>query len=295
MSGIDILDGTPVVDIKPYIPQYDCPQQEFLTAHVQRTGTCRMHVPELGEDSAVNNLQPSSQDSVSDFPQKSQDDYDDMGKDGKDSTGCCSACVDDAENCPRADKQLAERSSESFVTMDKNRSDIGDMESSSDDTGNMNAEFRNSKDAVLGESCNVRELKCSESTRDSQPGLKTEPGTQVTAASWVHDAPVSKLGVRFSTKSIDQLQALFSDVAQKDGYRFQSKFVSSVNEAKEAITKILREDPRSVYRRKQCLDSLYYFTYDTLHITCWFEEECAVVVLIKPITDVEELESKLKL
>ena len=25
MSGIDIVDGTPVLDIKPYIPQYDNP------------------------------------------------------------------------------------------------------------------------------------------------------------------------------------------------------------------------------------------------------------------------------
>lgn len=274
MSGIDILDGTPVVDIKPYIPQYDCPKQEFLQAG--------------------NDLQSSSQDSGSDLAQKSQDDYDGMAEYVKDSTGCCSAGVDEVENCPQGDKQFTEECSESFVTEDKKCSDIDDMESLSDYTGNMDAEFRKSKGAVSGEGCNVQELKCSEGTRDSKPGLKTEPGTQVTAASWVHDAPVSRLGVRFSTKSIHQLQALFSGVARKDGYRFQSKFVSSVYEAKEAITKILREDPRSVYRRKQCLDSLYYFTYDTLHITCWFEEECAVVVLIKPITDVEELENKLK-
>ncbi|XP_042883265.1 tRNA (adenine(37)-N6)-methyltransferase-like [Penaeus japonicus] len=29
LSGLDILDGTPVVDIKPYIPQYDYPQNEI--------------------------------------------------------------------------------------------------------------------------------------------------------------------------------------------------------------------------------------------------------------------------
>ena len=26
LAGVDILDNTPVLDIKPYIPQYDSPQ-----------------------------------------------------------------------------------------------------------------------------------------------------------------------------------------------------------------------------------------------------------------------------
>ena len=25
VSGVDLVDGTPVLDVKPYIPQYDCP------------------------------------------------------------------------------------------------------------------------------------------------------------------------------------------------------------------------------------------------------------------------------
>lgn len=28
LSGIDIIDGTPIVDIKPYIPDYDCPSAD---------------------------------------------------------------------------------------------------------------------------------------------------------------------------------------------------------------------------------------------------------------------------
>lgn len=26
LSGVDLVDGTPVLDIKPYVPDYDCPQ-----------------------------------------------------------------------------------------------------------------------------------------------------------------------------------------------------------------------------------------------------------------------------
>lgn len=25
LSGVDLVDGTPVLDIKPYVPDYDCP------------------------------------------------------------------------------------------------------------------------------------------------------------------------------------------------------------------------------------------------------------------------------
>lgn len=25
LSGVDLVDGTPVLDIKPYVPNYDCP------------------------------------------------------------------------------------------------------------------------------------------------------------------------------------------------------------------------------------------------------------------------------
>lgn len=26
LSGVDLVDGTPVLDIKPYVPDYDCPR-----------------------------------------------------------------------------------------------------------------------------------------------------------------------------------------------------------------------------------------------------------------------------
>lgn len=26
LSGVDLVDGTPVLDVKPYVPDYDCPR-----------------------------------------------------------------------------------------------------------------------------------------------------------------------------------------------------------------------------------------------------------------------------
>lgn len=27
LSGVDLVDGTPVLDVKPYVPDYDCPRK----------------------------------------------------------------------------------------------------------------------------------------------------------------------------------------------------------------------------------------------------------------------------
>lgn len=40
LSGIDLLDGTPILDIKPYIPEYDTPHA-LLTDHVQSCSDSR--------------------------------------------------------------------------------------------------------------------------------------------------------------------------------------------------------------------------------------------------------------
>lgn len=32
LSGVDLVDGTPVLDVKPYVPDYDCPQPRYSPA-----------------------------------------------------------------------------------------------------------------------------------------------------------------------------------------------------------------------------------------------------------------------
>lgn len=50
---MDILDGTPVVDIKPYIPEYDCPQLEGLYAS-----------PSLSDSEVNDNAKYPSKDNI---------------------------------------------------------------------------------------------------------------------------------------------------------------------------------------------------------------------------------------
>ena len=64
---------------------------------------------------------------------------------------------------------------------------------------------------------------------------------------------------------------------------YQLKMLSSPEEAKQAITDILKADPRSVYRRNHCQDQLYRFSIDTMNITCKFEDSSVEVLQIEPV------------
>lgn len=62
------------------------------------------------------------------------------------------------------------------------------------------------------------------------------------------------------------------------------RYFQSIEEAKCAISTVLSADPRSVYRRNRCLDRLFYFSLDTMHMTCWFGDGFAEVVRIQPVS-----------
>ena len=64
---------------------------------------------------------------------------------------------------------------------------------------------------------------------------------------------------------------------------YQLEMLSSPVEAKQAITDILRADPRSVYRRNCCQDQLYSFSIDTMNVTCKFEESTVEVLRVEPV------------
>ena len=95
-------------------------------------------------------------------------------------------------------------------------------------------------------------------------------------------------------KPSNQLEVLFTERATKDIEKFHFpscgincgyclNFIDSPSAAKQAISEILKNDPRSVYRKNKCSDKLYFFEIDNLHITCWFDDMIAEVLRVKPI------------
>ena len=71
------------------------------------------------------------------------------------------------------------------------------------------------------------------------------------------------------------------------------KQLHTPNDLKEAIIDVLKEDPRSNYRKDKCSDRLYYFTVDCVKITCWFDEEKnkdEICDIIAEVLKIEKLE-----
>lgn len=98
-------------------------------------------------------------------------------------------------------------------------------------------------------------------------------------------------------RSPNQLEVLFTERATKDIEKFHFpscnikceyclNFIDSSSTAKQAISGILQNDPRSVYRKNKCSDKLYFFEIDNMHITCWFDDMIAEVLRVKPINKV---------
>lgn len=102
---------------------------------------------------------------------------------------------------------------------------------------------------------------------------------------WVEGSVVSDVSVEFTTKSLEQLKK-FHKWEEQSQCDYCLKHFISFEESRNAITNLLRADPRSVYRRNKCVDRLYYFTIDSIHITCWFDIDANVVqvVKVKPFT-----------
>ena len=103
--------------------------------------------------------------------------------------------------------------------------------------------------------------------------------TEVKTANWVTKSSVSKLDVYFTNFAEEEL-VLFSATASDD--KFKLLHLQCSGDLQSTIRQVLHEDPRSVYRRNQCPDSLYYFTVDSAHVTCWFDANRAEVVRVQP-------------
>ena len=89
-------------------------------------------------------------------------------------------------------------------------------------------------------------------------------------ASWVNNS--AGLEVRFTSTALEQLDELCSRTL--DGAMIQDR-----EHVMNAVIHILEADPRSVYRKRKCLDRMYYFSVDRYHVTCWFDDENRVEVV----------------
>ncbi|XP_063313327.1 tRNA (adenine(37)-N6)-methyltransferase [Pelobates fuscus] len=285
LSGIDMIEGTPVLDIKPHISEYDSPKATVLFPE-DLEGKDRKH--NAGTDklettfTAIGNPQAISQELPNEkYPNPEREPDTCMSempiipaetpeeiKNGKDFeiTSASSSLVIEHQNTCNGDvpSQFAD-----YLTVakqgpeDRHQCDDGDPSQPLD---------------YLTVADKMHELTRKGVTERPENRNPCNPDDTF-VPTWIKDAPVANLKVRFTPHSEMELRH-FKQCCDSGGPSF--RYFKSFDEAKYAISTVLSADPRSVYRRKQCQDRLFYFSLDTIHITCWFGDGFAEVLRIQP-------------
>ncbi|XP_030050321.1 tRNA (adenine(37)-N6)-methyltransferase isoform X2 [Microcaecilia unicolor] len=279
LSGIDMIRGTPVLDIKPYILEYDSPQNADLSAntHNEQDGKLESRYSQEAVDVTHNWDAPDKLQSSKTRPCQSQDTF--SGSD---------CPVSKSNRDKYLDRENSNKTELGKAECNVQRVDITPAMTQSQRSHPVTtADTHLSQDTggTVGEekSMSIQHEQFSEFQPVQEQHVPA--GGNFTLSSsvppWVRNSSVANLQVRFTPHSeaeIKQFKAAGSPDAAKS-----FRYCRSPEEMKHVITTILSADPRSVYRRKQCQDRLFYFTVDTAHITCWFGEEFVEVLQVKPL------------
>ncbi|XP_075067029.1 tRNA (adenine(37)-N6)-methyltransferase isoform X2 [Mixophyes fleayi] len=260
LSGIDIIHGTPVIDIKPYIAEYDSPLPP-LSFGEELQERERQYQESEGAVFATSATDMSEQHQEL-FPQhhiKKLASTEDKSANKSEMSGI------QREILGGKKQNVALKTADELSVL------VKDLCSSRLAREDLNTLTQKS------------EFICQDVT--SLNDNKDPLGPQSCVPSWVKDSPVPSLKVRFTPHSEMELRQ-FKSPNDSGGPSFC--YFQSFEEAKCAITNVLSADPRSVYRRNRCLDRLFYFSLDTIHITCWFGDGFAEVLRIQPVAGQSE-------
>jgi len=243
MSGIDLIDGTPVLDIKPYIPAYDA---------VDRS------IEDLAEEGEID-VEEAEEEKTSDKISENDQRADELlqrlqaGEEGIKvrpvgevehrenlldfvnwATGGSTAQTTRGSTAERAMKSTSSCESPSSSKSGQAK-----------DTSSME-----SNQTILG-----GELGSSGETESQEK-------TQVYVPEWIAN-PDADLMVVFSSRAEQDLDNI--DLSPCNWLR-------SAQELRGLVTDMMRADPRSVYRKNRGSDRLYFTSVDTVHVTAWYDD-----------------------
>ncbi|XP_054979661.1 tRNA (adenine(37)-N6)-methyltransferase isoform X2 [Sorex araneus] len=261
LSGIDMIHGTPVLDIKPYIADYDSPQS-CPTAPLGSTSPPQHQPHPETMPRSEGRLSAPARPRPHDGPEERPHYPEDRAAGEKGGRSDEIACA--PRPSPPSWEAAAELGSASGPDTGLSVSAEPAVEQPVPEEGRDGQETGSW--APVGSRAEVA------------PREPTGASPCSVVPSWVREAPVAPLQVRFTPHAEMQLQ----DLGSEGGGPAPFRYLQSVAEARRAIEAVLAADPRSVYRRKLCRDRLFYFTVDTVHVTCWFGDDFAEVLRIQP-------------
>ena len=252
------MDGTPVLDVKPYIPEYDQP----FSAAVSGAPLSSTEVGDL-------DAQCGSSDEKSNALAMHC---------GKSSVPNETSEMHCETSYGQHEESDVKRSDMQWKTLENRREGSDTLCGAFHST-----EFHHGLDIGAPQEVlpfiPVADDKRSVKFSNEKVGCGESPAT---VASWLQDPPVPNLAVSFTAAAKRQIAEF--DMNKCGDYKLGH--LKDSNEVAAAIVNILECDPRSSYRRKQCQDRLYYFTVDEVHVTCWFDGDAVEVVKVQPQTRV---------
>lgn len=264
LSDIDMIDGTPVLDIKPYIPEYDSP-----------------HTRMGSEPYDSNTGRPQA---TAGSPKESTDTFN-LHKESEEQSDLKSGRTDDDD----LRRLLSRDKSEANTPVTDSSQSVTARFSLRKDLHNVLEEVK--AYVNQGDLCQLScasEVQVSDSPKSKPPESTVDHpcyGEEAysTIAGWLREPPVGSLEVRFTPNAERQLADFVPTSGASESDRPRFKFLRSPEEAAAAIRGVLSADPRSIYRRTRCRDRLFFFTLDTADITCWFGQGFAEVLQVRPV------------
>ncbi|XP_071167302.1 tRNA (adenine(37)-N6)-methyltransferase-like [Mytilus edulis] len=344
LSGIDLLDGTPVLDIKPYIPSYDIPQNvqdnPESCLNTERTSgqasgdkskedlrlkNCPLNQEQNNSDNyechekSIKQVDCKVTDNVcnqddmceqstlnvgaSEFEQSSlhvgEQSILHVGEQSSLHVGEQSILhVGEQSSLHVGEQSILHVGEQSILHVgeqsslhvgEQSKLHVGEQSTLHDSASDfpldfgLRSELRTNDDTQVNEMSGPVDSVINMCTKEDDKDTQTFNTDSTKTADWIEIPPIDKISVRFTNLAQEQLK-LFSSSAASD---FCLKYLKSGMEVSKAISDILCQDPRSVYRRKHCVDSLYYFVVDIVHVTAWFDKQVAEVVRIQPVSHAE--------
>ena len=339
LSGIDLLDGTPVLDIKPYVPDYDKPPcfdicKERMDVKSDKEVLCQnMDDSKSQETVCVDKVLPSSVDAQLGDQSSMMQIPDILDSKGQSTHANIAEWIRkppikelDVKFCAEAVDQIS--------CFHGNRIHCGGSDGKPDDSlvqrctcvqtpGELLGRFVSGKigeeeasnrskiclreeptDERLTKNCETAETDCDDSNEGSKllscvevsadkghmatlKGVKDNALEEELKVSVCERGPLIHENVSGSVKEnlYEGSVALSHRKLLKSPEKciYQLEMLSSSEEAKTAITDILKADPRSIYRRNQCQEQLYRFSIDTMNVTCKFEDSTVEVLRVEPV------------
>ena len=324
LSAIVLLDGTPVLDIKPYVPDYDKPPNLVQDkVEVESTGKTLSKNRDISRSQETAPVSPGSQlvDQNRTVPMQQIVDLQ------PDPTTCALSIAEWIRKPPINELEVK--------FSDEAKDQIGCFHGKRPLRDHPLKESRRKSDDLSGYKCTcLQKLKLGlETFAGEEPGLCELGNNQIVGNLWIKpgdagayksvntdidsDSSCSETSLNEKTNesnddakyhgSQEELsrngkisfvrEEVDRDLKERDPQPVsdsellqpsvvcihQLEMLSSPEEAKQAITDILRADPRSVYRRNCCQDKLYSFSIDTMNVTCKFVESTVEVLRVEPV------------